>query len=158
MDKGQKEQYYDYSKIVRNSGESAPSKQLLIVFDYYSVPSGDTGDLFTVNSYTEERFGSDVPTVGSNNVRASDTLDFRPRVSVFSNTNSSPFDFSSRSFGTEPKLILSPNESSLVGYDFYLGRIDKLYLDKLGNFIVLQGTPSTNPKPPSNPYTRNPKP
>ena len=151
LDKGQKEQYYDYSRIVRNSGESSPSKQLLVVFDYYSIPSGDTGDVFTVNSYTAERFGSDIPSIGKNNVRASDTLDFRPRVSVFSSTTSSPFDFSSRSFGTEPKLILSPNESSLVGYDFYLGRIDKLYLDKLGNFIVLQGTPSTNPKAPSKP-------
>jgi hypothetical protein len=151
LDKGQKEQYYDYSKIIRNSGESAPTKQLLIVFDYYSIPSGDTGDVFTVNSYTAERFGSDIPSIGKDNVRASDTLDFRPRVSIFSSTTSSPFDFSSRSFGTDPKLILSPNENSLIGYDFYLGRIDKLYLDKLGNFIVLQGTPSTDPKAPSKP-------
>ena len=170
LDKGQKEQYYDYSKIVRKSGESAPSRQLLVVFDYYSVPSGDTGDVFTVNSYSEERFSADIPNIGSNNVRASDTLDFRPVVSVFSGSSSSPFDFSSRSFGSEPKIVLSPNESALVGYQFYLGRIDKLYLDKLGNFIVLQGTPSRNPKAPSKfddvmeiatitlpPYLYNPK-
>ena len=149
LDKGQKEQYYDYSKIIRKSGESAPSRQLLVVFDYYSVPSGDTGDVFTVNSYSEERFSTDIPNIGSNNVRASDTLDFRPVVSVFSGSSSSPFDFSSRSFGSEPKIIMSPNESALIGYQFYLGRIDKLYLDKLGNFIVLQGTPSRNPKAPS---------
>ena len=151
LDKGQKEQYYDYSRIVRNSGESEPSRQLLVVFDHYTVPSGDTGDLFTVNSYAAERFTSDIPNIGKNNVRSSDTLDFRPRVSVFSGTSSSPFDFSSRSFGSEPKIILSPGESSLVGYSYYIGRIDKLYLDKLGNFIVLQGTPSIDPKPPSKP-------
>ena len=151
LDKGQKEQYYDYSKLVRNSGEESPTNQLLVVFDYYTVPSGDTGDVFTVNSYEAARFSSDIPNIGKNNVRASDTLDFRPRVSVFSSTTSSPFDFASRTFGTEPKLVLSPNESSLVGYDFYLGRIDKLYLDKLGNFIVLQGVPSTDPKSPSKP-------
>jgi len=148
LDKGQKEQYYDYSKIVRNSGEPAPSNQLLIIFDYYSVPTGDTGDLFTVNSYSAERFGDDIPTIGGRTVRASDTLDFRPRVPVFSGTSSSPFDFTSRSFGSEPKLILSPNESALIGYDFYLGRIDKLCLDKLGNFIVIEGVPSTDPVEP----------
>lgn len=151
LDKGQKDQYYDYSRIIRNSGESAPSRQLLIVFDYYSVPSSDTGDVFTVSSYDEERFETDIPTVGRNNIRATDTLDFRPRVSVFTSNSSSPFDFSSRSFTTEPKLIISPNESSIIGYSYYLGRIDKLYLDRYGKFTVLQGEPSINPKEPIKP-------
>lgn len=153
LDKGQKEQYYDYSKIVRKNGEQEPTKQLLIVFDHYLLPSSDTGDVFTVNSYADERFSNDIPMIGVDNVRASDTLDFRPRVSVFTGQSSSPFTFSSRTsgFGSDPKLILSPNESSLIGYDFYLGRIDKLYLDAKGNFILLKGTASTNPKPPSKP-------
>lgn len=146
LDKGQKDQYYDYSKIVRKSGEESPSRRLLIVFDYYSVQANDTGDVFTVNSYDNPRFLEDVPNIGPNNLRASDTLDFRPRVSTFNSTSSSPFDFSSRSFGTEPKIIMAPNESALMGYQFYLGRIDKLYIDKLGNFIVQEGIPSINPK------------
>lgn len=151
LDKGQREQYYDYSRLIRNGGEESPSRKLLVVFDYYSVPDGDTGDLFTVNSYEESRFLEDIPSIGKNNIRASDTLDFRPRVSVFSSNSASPFDFSSRVFQTEPKLILSPKESSVIGYDFYIGRIDKLYIDKLGNFIVMQGIPSINPKAPSKP-------
>jgi hypothetical protein len=115
LDKGQKDQYYDYSRIVRNKGEIEPSKKLLIVFDYYSVPSNDNGDVFTVLSYSDrDRFATDIPTIGPRSVRASDTLDFRPRVPVFSGSSSSPFDFSSRNFTIEPKLILSPNESSLV--------------------------------------------
>jgi hypothetical protein len=151
LDKGQKEQYYDYSRIVRRSGENSPSRQLLIVFDHYSVPTSDTGDIFTVNSYSAERFSTDIPSIGFNNTRASDTLDFRPYVGVFSGTTSSPFEFSSRSFGAEPKLIVSPDESGLVGYQFYLGRIDKLYIDKKGSFTLLQGTPAPDPKEPSNP-------
>jgi len=146
LDKGQKEQYYDYSKLIRKSGEESPSRRLLIIFDYYIVQSNDTGDVFTVNSYTKDRFSEDIPNIGLNNIRASDTLDFRPRVSVFNSNTSSPFDFSSRSFGQDPKIIMSPNESALLGYQFYLGRIDKLYLDKNGNFIVQEGTPSLNPK------------
>ena len=149
LDKGQKEQYYDYSKIVRNNGESAPSKRLLIVFDHYSIPSNDNGDVFSVNSYTEQRFSNDIPNIGINNIRASDTLDFRPRVSQFTSINSSPFDFSSRSFGTDPKIIMAPNENAIIGYSFYLGRIDKLYLDRFGTFTVQEGNPSINPKEPN---------
>jgi virulence-associated protein VapD len=151
LDKGQKEQYYDYSKLIRRRGESEPSNKLLIVFDHYTVPSDDNGDVFTVNSYEQERFNSDIPFIGINNVRASDTLDFRPRVVPFTGSSSSPFDFSSRSFNQEPKLILTPNESSLISYEFYLGRIDKLYLNKLGDFIVSQGTPSVIPTEPPTP-------
>ena len=152
LDKGQKDQYYDYSRIVRNNNSSVPSKRLLIVFDYYTVPSTDSGDVFTVLSYDNERFLEDVPYIGPRRVRSSDTLDFRPRVPVFTVTgaSSSPFDFSSRNFNTVPRLILSPNESSLVGYDYYLSRIDKLYLDKFGSLIVQKGISAIKPKPPTN--------
>ena len=149
LDKAQKDQYYDYSRIVRNKGEAEPSKQLLVVFDYYSVPSNDNGDVFTVLSYNQDRFSNDIPTIGPRSIRSSDTLDFRPRVSVFSGTTSSPFDFTSRNSTTEPNLILSPNESSLIGYDYYLPRIDKLYLDKFGTFILEKGISSKNPKAPN---------
>jgi len=146
LDKGQKDQYYDYSRIVRNKNTPEPTKKLLIVFDYYSVPSNDTGDVFTVLSYDKERFTHDIPFIGPRSIRSSDTLDFRPRVSVFNSINSSPFDFSSRSL--EPTRILSPNENSLLGYDYYLARIDKLYLDRNKNFILEKGISSNSPKAP----------
>jgi hypothetical protein len=146
LDKGQKDQYYDYSKIVRNKNSTEPSKQLLVVFDYYSVPSNDSGDVFTVLSYNKERFTHDIPFIGPKSIRASDTLDFRPRVPIFTSDSSSPFDFSSRSLN--PTRILSPNESSLLGYDYYLARIDKLYLDRNKNFILEKGISSNTPKEP----------
>ena len=146
LDKGQKDQYYDYSRIVRNKGTTEPSKQLLVVFDYYSVPSNDSGDVFTVLSYDKERFTHDVPFIGPRSVRSSDTLDFRPRVSIFTSDSSSPFDFASRILS--PTRILSPNESSLLGYDYYLARIDKLYLDRNKNFILEKGISSNTPKEP----------
>ena len=151
LDKGQKEQYYDYSRLVRKSGEQAPSKNLLIVFDHYVTQENDTGDVFTVNSYTKDRFSEDIPKIGSNNIRSSDTLDFRPKVAAFTSTSASPFDFSSRTFGSDPKIIMSPNESALLGYNFYLGRIDKLYLDKSGMFVVQKGNSSSYPKQPNKP-------
>jgi hypothetical protein len=146
LDKGQKDQYYDYSRIVRNKNTPEPSKQLLVVFDYYSIPSNDNGDVFTVLSYDKDRFTHDVPFIGPRSVRSSDTLDFRPRVSIFTSDSSSPFDFSSRTLN--PTRILSPNESSLLGYDYYLARIDKLYLDRNKNFILEKGISSNTPKEP----------
>ena len=149
LDKGQKEQYYDYSRIVRNDNNVEPSKQLLIVFDHYTVPASDSGDVFTVLSYDEQRFLSDIPSIGSKGVRCSDTLDFRPRVPVFSSTTESPFDFESRIFTNDPKIILSPNESSLIGYEYYLPRIDKLYVNKFGVLLLQKGVPAKSPKPPT---------
>ncbi len=150
LDKGQRDQYYDYSRLVRNNGGSEPAKRLLIVFDYYSVPSTDDGDVFTVLSYDKERFAQDIPVIGRSRIRASDTLDFRPRVAVFdpSTTTGSPFDFSSRSFDSTPKYLLSADESSILGYDYYLPRIDKLYLDKFGKFVYEKGQSEKFPKAP----------
>ena len=149
LDKGQRNEYYDYSRLVR-VGSQVPERRLLIVYDHYTVPSSDNGDVFTVLSYDSERFSKDIPNIGPNQVRASDTLDFRPRVQDFAVTTSSPFDFASRNFGSEPKFVLKPGESSLIGYDFYLPRIDRVFLDKFGSVIVRGGVSSTEPLPPIN--------
>ena len=50
LDGGQKNEYYDYSRLIRTT-DSEPSKRLLVVFDHYIVPASDTGDVFTVLSY-----------------------------------------------------------------------------------------------------------
>ena len=152
LDKGQREHYYDYSRIVRKNDGYIPTYQLLAIFDYYSIPTNDSGDVYTVNSYASERFDSDIPYLPSG-VRSSDTLDFRPRVSRFTSTTSSPFAFASRNFATagiNPTLVVAPSESSLIGYDFYLPRIDKVVLDKSGKFSVIKGVSSLDPKPPLN--------
>jgi len=151
LDKGQREQFYDYSRIVRKDPSTSPARRMLVIYDYYTVPSSDSGDVYTANSYSPERFGNDVPTL-LNGVRASDTLDFRPRVSPFVSSSLSPFDFASRSFaasGNNPTLVLTPNESSTVGYTYYLPRIDKVVLGKNGNFTLIKGSSSVSPKSPS---------
>ena len=151
LDKGQRNEYYDYSRLVR-VGTQIPERRLLIVYDHYTVPASDNGDVFTVLSYDANRFSEDIPAIGPRQVRSSDTLDFRPRVGTFSVTTSSPFDFASRTsnFGTEPKFNLKPGEGSVVGYDFYLPRIDRVYIDKFGTVITRRGVSSIEPVPPVN--------
>ena len=146
MDKGQNPEFYDYSSIIRNSGVAEPSNPLLVIFDYYSIPSTDSGDLFTVLSYDDERYATDVPKIFG--IRTSDMLDFRPRVDVFSSSTTSPFDFDSRTFTGSSNKFFKVGEGSVVDYEYYLPRIDKLYLDTKEQFIVEKGTPSRYPKPP----------
>ena len=153
LDKGQREQFYDYSRIVRKPTLSAPSRRLLVIFNFYEVPTTDVGDVFTVNSYDQDRFTNDIPVL-ENNLRTTDTLDFRPRVAPTVNISQSPFAFTSRSFATSgtPPLVVSPEGDSTLGYSYFLPRIDKLILnrgrDYDGDFSVIKGVPSINPKPP----------
>ena len=142
----------DYSRLVRKNDGYKPTNRLLAVFDYYSVPTDDTGDVFTVNSYPDEKFAKDIPHL-PDGTRASDTLDFRPRVSEFTSTTASPFAWDSRDVGGvsgNPTLVVTPGEASTLGYDFYLPRIDRLVLDIRGKFSVIKGSSSVNPTFPVN--------
>ena len=149
LDKGHKNQYCDYSRIIRKAGSAVPSRQLLIICDFYQVAPGNSGDIFTVNSYTEERYKSDIPSI-PNGTRVSDLLDFRPRVSEFdpSTATSSPFAFSSRSYESNFRYVISPDESSYIGYSYYLPRIDLVSLNRLGEIEVIKGEPSETPQAP----------
>ena len=153
LDSGQKEQYYDYSKLVRNNQALAPSKKLLVICNRYVVPANDNGDFYTVNSYDKERYSKEIPSL-KDGTRLTDILDFRPRVADFSTfiPSTSPFDFASRAFGSSSvntTLVSAPNESSVLGVEYYLGRIDKIILDIEGNISVVKGTSAQNPKEPT---------
>ena len=150
LDKGQREQFYDYSRLVRKQNFPPATKKLLIVYDAFTVPTNDIGDFYSVASYPEERFSSDIPEL-EDGLRASDTIDFRPRVTTYSGAES-PFAFQNRLFGAagnvNPPFIVKPNESSIIGYNFYLPRTDKLVIDTLGNASIIKGTSNLSPKAP----------
>ena len=148
LDKGHRKQYSDYSKLIRNSNSTIPSNRLLVIFDYYKTQNDASGDLFTANSYTKDRYTKDVPIISNN--RGTDILDFRPRVSPFDiSTNKSPFDFNSRTFESTTKYIVAANESSILGYTYYLPRIDKLVIDKFGSKKLIKGVSADIPAPPT---------
>ena len=150
LNKGHKKQYSDYSRIVRKSNASIPSKKLLVIFDKYQVQSGNSGDVFTANSYTKDRYTYDVPKIGAD--RATDILDFRPRVKPFdpsATTDRSPFAFKARVFETDINYVIAPDESSVVGYTYYLPRIDKLVINKFEQVKLIKGVSADKPAPPT---------
>ena len=149
LDKGHTLQYCNFSKIVRKQNSPIPSKKLLIIFDKYEVTAGASGDVFSVNSYISDRFSKDIPQIGRN--RASDVIDFRPRVQDYdaSTATGSPFAFNNRLFTTENSFIITPNESSLLGFDFYLPRIDKLVINRFEEVKLIKGESAEQPSPPT---------
>ena len=149
LDKGHKAQYCDYSRIVRKAKVGVPSKKLLIIFDQYQVASGNNGDFYSVNSYTKERYSQDIPTIDGN--RATDIIDLRPRVKSFtiSNENVSPFSFGAREFESTNPYVVTPNESSILGYSYYLPRIDKLVINQYQEVKLVKGEPAEEPAPPT---------
>ena len=158
LDKGQREQFYDYSRLVRRRNLPAPSRQLLVIYNYYNVDASDTGDVYTVNSYDKDRFSNDVPHF-ANGIRATDTLDFRPRLSEFAAVDKSPFAWTTRNFGAAgatSSVVVSPEGDSKIGYSYYLPRIDKVILtalpataDKYGEYSIIKGSSSLTPHEPA---------
>jgi hypothetical protein len=151
LDDGQRKQFYDYGRLVRKNNSKEPSNKLKIVFDYFNYESTDNGDVITVNSYPSTLNKNKIHSY--NNVRNTDTLDLRPRVSTYSNSSGiSPFEFGSRNFESSenaPVQILAPNEDFIFDYSFYLGRTDKLTLSKDGSFNLVLGNPSQSPAIPA---------
>ena len=150
LDKGHKIQYCDFSKIIRKAKSAIPSKKLLIIFDKYQVASGNTGDFFSVNSYTKERYSKDIPILKSIGTRATDLIDFRPRVNSYTvAAGKSPFAFASRTFESTNPYVVAPRETSIFGYSFYLPRIDKLVINQYGEVKLIKGESAEIPAPPT---------
>ena len=53
LDKGQRQGFYDYSRLIRKNNVNIPNRRLKIVLNRYTIPSNDKGDVFTVGSYDE---------------------------------------------------------------------------------------------------------
>ena len=176
LDTGQRDNFYDVGRIVRKGSSPAPTGKLLVVFDYFTHSTGDffTVDSYSTISYKDIPTYSATrvdPEVAqpSGEYDLRDTVDFRPRVAdaTMSATNVAltdpaqlytadkvtdvSFTFESRNFsGTGGSTTNIPKDGSNFGYDFefYLPRIDALYLTSAGEFIVSKGTPSETPTDP----------
>jgi CBS domain-containing protein len=152
VDNGQRSSFYDYGRIVLKKGRPKPKRKVRIVFENFEVDSSDTGDLYTSESFDNELYSNDIPIFEG--IRNTDIIDLRPRVGDYSLTSTlSPFDFTSRNFSQSGQFvpnILVSDESVVINYQYYLGRIDKIFLDGSGNFHIVKGIPSENPQLPAN--------
>jgi hypothetical protein len=163
LNTGQKPTFYDFSFIERSKtfdgserfetdNTGAPERKLKIVFKNFFVEDSDAGDFYSATSYPVE--SKPLITVDpSYQQLLTDLIDLRPRVANYdpSSSSTSPFSYGSRQFTTTGDGSLNPlasDELLVVNYDYYLGRVDKLFFDKNGEFVYLQGVPAEDPQEP----------
>ena len=171
LDTGQRDNFYDIARIVRKGNAVAPTGRLLVVYNYFEHGAGD---FFTVDSYSGVDY-KEIPTYTATRVDPEvrepsgefdlrNSIDFRPRVADATMTTATSgqgvdtrkvtsfsFNFGSRSFtGTGGHNVLIPKDNSNIAYDFefFLGRIDQLFLTSDGEFKMVSGTPAEVPELP----------
>ena len=85
-------------------------------------------------------------------IRNSDLIDFRPRVRDYDlSSDISPFEFRSRDFSADsdhPQFSIAPKSVLEIAFNHYVGRIDKIFLTRDGEFIVQKGVASRSPQDP----------
>ena len=150
---GQQKSFYNYGYVKRKSDFKEPSKKVKVYFTSAFHSSDDDGDITTVNSYNSFDYSKEIRSIGS--ISNSDIIDIRPRTSNYEveEGKRSPLEFLGRSFsqsGNSSSNILASNETLLIDYSYFLGRIDRIFLTKGGKFQVVYGTPSEKPERPIN--------
>ena len=149
---GQEETFYDHARLERKEGSIAPAKKLKVYYLSASYESTDNGDITTVESYRNFDYATQIKSV--NGFANSDMIDIRPRVSEYTVAEGgrSPLEFLGRSYnaaGNSATNALASDEAILTTFSHYLGRIDRVFLDKKGKFQVVYGTPSELPQRPN---------
>ena len=148
---GQEKSIYNFSFLERRDGVAIPTNKLRVYYMSAEYDSSDTGDITVCNSYNDFNYSADIGSISG--FRNTDLVDARPRVSRYTvgTGNRSPFEFYGRQFNGgqhSSKNILASDESISCDYNYYLGRIDRIYLDKDGIFSVKQGAPDDIPSEP----------
>ena len=151
LDNGQRDNYYDIGRIKLKPGKQRPTGRLLIQFDFFSH---GTGDYFDVDSYSGVVDYEDIPNYKSDTTEQTfelrDSLDFRPRVDDATTINSGGVDRTYDGTGASDVDVVKFGSDVTSDFEFYLNRIDKVFLTRSGEFKVTKGAPAIEPEVPQN--------
>ena len=155
LEAGQRTNFYDVSRLVRQPSVVSPTRKLLVILDYFIHEA--SGDYFSAQSYSGVSY-KEIPKykLDGSLKFIRDQIDFRPATKELrsgSGTISAPyyvncttFDFNSRVFNTSGGSgastifdIMQVNSSFRADYSWYLPRIDKLYLSHDGVLRIARG-------------------
>ena len=175
FDNGQRDGYYGLGQLLLKSGRPRPTGSVIATYDYFEHEG--SGDFFSVDSYLHDRgvpYGL-IPVyrpnaiISESNIDVSDLtlklrdcVDFRPVVnvvppyaSVLSYTkqlvpvpDSINFrDTRNQGNAFVPRIPI-PNSQFECDIQFYLPKVDSLFLEKTGKMTLVEGIPSKNPVAP----------
>lgn len=149
LDNGQTDYFYDYGTV----SNLTPSTEHTITYLYFS--HGGIGDYFAVDSYLNTTNNTTI-----NPIDGEPYNDFYGYIPNYSSTLGinhnlrDSFDFrrSINDLAAGTDLVI-PNDTITTDYDYYVPRIDKVFVDPYGNFGTITGVPeklADHPKEPSN--------
>ena len=141
VDNGQRDNFYGIGRIRLKFDAIPPVGNLELVTDYFQHGSGD---YFSVDSYSAVDY-EDIPAFNSSKglIQLRDALDFRPTVDNTGNNFT----------GTGSSLTDMVKPGSIINTDltFYINRLDKVFVDKYGNFGIVEGVADLSPQSPRDP-------
>lgn len=141
LDTGQRDSFYDHASIRLLPGREPPKGPIGVYVDRFNHV-GESGP-FTVNSYPANKYEeiSSYVSSGGKYYELRDCLDFRP--SVKDSVASKPFIVPN----SGPRI---PRKNSPIycSYEYYLPRIDKIFLSSTGSYDYTLGVPSSEPASP----------
>ena len=146
FDGGQNDCFIENATLRLRSGFTLLENPIIVSYTYFEHIAG--GDYYCIDSYykmddpgstIKTKMGrEDIPSYTLENgetVELSDCIDFRPLILNGAIAGSS----------------LYPNTYIRFDYDYYLSRIDKVYISADGKFGVARGIPAKYPIPPETP-------
>ena len=159
LETGQTDNFYDHSSIKLKPGAPTPKGKLLVIYDYFTH-TGSKG-AFTVDSYnsainrsfdggTKIFSYADIPNYVSpksgETFNLASTLDFRPLIKESDGTTANPtITRATDDLTTNLVLVPDTDSTTLVNYQYYLPRIDKIVLTRDRQFEVIKGVADVNP-------------
>jgi hypothetical protein len=171
LDNGQRESFYDGSRLIKRSDSSLTiaGNDLLVQFSWFKRDRSNGIGYLSVDSYpvddsdptaSGKMATADIPVYTSFDgidFDLRDSIDFRPAkantcdpkttgTSTAAPTN--PTVPSAYDVGSVGSYVPTPDENFQCDVQFYLPRIDTVTLRPNGDFDVLTGTPSENPAVP----------
>ena len=172
LDTGQRDNFYDISRLVRKKTATAPRGRLLVVYDFFAHSAGE---FFSVDSYSNVAGQMDydnIPTYTATRVDPddpepsgefplADCIDFRPTCENITGASSTlaaideitgeSFDFFQRQFdGTGAVVVDSPQPDSFIqaDFEFFLSKRASLFLTPDGDFRLVEGQSAEDPVEP----------
>jgi hypothetical protein len=153
--KNDSSEFYNISKLVKIQNRPVPTNKFIVVFDYYNH-SNISNDFYSANSYdpTEVDY-AEIPTAYDGTLYT-DIVDFRYETTSSSGTGGSltiPYQETASALNyyqltRSISTFAFPGEVVSADYDYYLGRIDKIFLDENGNLVSIKGSETNNPQEP----------
>jgi hypothetical protein len=155
LNKNDGTEFYNISKLSRLQNSPIPQNKFIVLFDYF-IHNNINNDFYSTNSYDVNQLSySEIPSA-YDGTPYTDIVDFRYDTIPSSGSGGTiitPYQETISAFDSLSLTRIIPNftfpgEIVNLDYDYYLGRIDKIFLDENGNVVISKGSEALSPKEP----------